>query len=110
MMPSELPILQQAPCRDSGLVQRKLWNVVWRPAQSGLAPENFTTLAHFPISAALSLPYSTGESASALPPKSARRALILGSANAALISRLSLSTISGGVFLGMPTPFTTVAS
>ena len=39
-----------------------------------------------------------------MPPRSASRALILGSARAALISLLSLSMISAGVFLGAPTP------
>ena len=38
------------------------------------------------------------------PPRSASRAFILGSARAALISLLSLSTISAGVFFGAPTP------
>ena len=40
-----------------------------------------------------------------MPPRSASRAFILGSARAALISLLSLSMISAGVFLGAPTPY-----
>src|SRR6516164_6314260 len=40
----------------------------------------------------------------AVAPNSASRAFILGSARAALISLLSLSTISTGVFFGAPTP------
>ena len=62
------------------------------------------TLPHFSVSSAMSLPKSAGEPASTVPPRSASRALILGSARPALISLLSLSTISAGVFLGAPTP------
>ena len=40
----------------------------------------------------------------AMPPMSAKRALILGSARAAFTSQFSLSTISAGVFFGAPTP------
>jgi hypothetical protein len=53
------------------------------PRQSGLMPANLTTLAHFSVSAAMSLPKSAGEPASTVPPSSASRALILGSASAA---------------------------
>src|SRR5262245_56040187 len=48
--------------------------------QCGLMPANFTTFAHFLISSARSLPYSVGDSASGVLPRSAIRALILGSA------------------------------
>jgi hypothetical protein len=58
------------------------------------------TLPHFSVSSAMSLPKSLGEPGSTVPPRSARRALILGSARPALISLLSLLTISAGVFLG----------
>src|SRR6266849_539082 len=68
------------------------------------------TLAHFSVSSATSLPNSAGASAVAVPPKSAKRALILGSARAAAISLLSRSMISGGVFLGAPTPSQSPAS
>jgi hypothetical protein len=44
------------------------------------------------------------------PPNSARRPFIFGSANAALISLLSFSTISAGVPLGAPTPHQELAS
>jgi hypothetical protein len=37
------------------------------------------TLAHFSVSSAISFPNSVGESASTVPPRSASRALILGS-------------------------------
>ena len=72
--------------------------------QSGLAPENLTTLAHFSVSSAMSFPKSAGEPASIVPPISATAALILGSARPALISLWSLSMISAGMFFGAPTP------
>src|SRR5262249_36943474 len=52
----------------------------------------------------MSLPKSVGELASTAPLGSANGALIFGSARAALISLLSLPTISGGVLFGAPTP------
>jgi hypothetical protein len=58
----------------------------------------------------MSLPNWAGDPGSGVPPRSARRALILGSAIAALISLLSLSMISTGVFLGAPTPVIVLAS
>src|SRR5713226_3222898 len=45
--------------------------------QSGLAPENFTTLAHFSVSSAISLPKAAAEPGSTVPPRSASRALSL---------------------------------
>src|SRR5262249_58568934 len=72
---------------------------------SGLMPANFTTLPHFSVSAAMKLPKSEGEPAITVPPRSASRALSWGSARAALISLLSLLTISAGVPLGPPTPY-----
>src|SRR5215831_9662354 len=71
---------------------------------SGLMLAARITLPHFSVSSAMSLPKSTGEPGSAVAPHSASRAFILGSARAALISVLSLSTISAGVFFGAPTP------
>ena len=63
------------------------------------------TLAHFSVSSAISLPNSAGEPAITVPPRSASRALSWGSARAALISLLSLLTISAGVPVGPPTPY-----
>src|SRR5262245_8931616 len=81
------------------------------PDHSGLIPADWITLAHFSVSSAMSLPKSAGEPASTVPPRvSVRRALILGSARPALISLLSLSTMSAGVFLGAPTPKKVLAS
>src|SRR5262249_38279293 len=54
------------------------------------------TLPHFSVSSAISLAKSAGEPGSTVAPRSASRALILGSARVALISLLSLSTISVG--------------
>ena len=48
--------------------------------QIGLMFAALITLAHFSVSSAMSLPKSAGEPASAVPPRSASRALILGSA------------------------------
>jgi hypothetical protein len=73
-------------------------------------PVNFTTFPHFSVSSAISLPKSAGVPGSTVPPKSARRALILGSARAVLISLLSFSTISAGVAFGAPTPAQVLAS
>src|SRR5258708_4673804 len=74
-------------------------------AYSGLMPAARTTLAHFPVSSAISLPNSPAEPGSGSPPMAAKRAFIPGSARAALISLLSLSTISAGVFAGAPLPY-----
>src|SRR6266568_2519426 len=68
------------------------------------------TLPHFSVSSAMSLPKSAGEPPSAVPSRWASRALNAGSASAALISLLSLSMISVGVFLGAPRPKTELAS
>src|SRR5262249_34907676 len=76
-----------------------------RMAYSGFTLAARITLPHFSVSSAMSLPRSAGEPASTIPPRSDRRALILGSARARLISLLSLSTISAGVFLGVLTPY-----
>src|SRR5262245_30024388 len=80
------------------------------PDHSGLMPANFTTFAHFSVSSAISLPKSLGGPGSTVPPRSASLAFILGSPRAALISLLSLSTISAGVAFGAPMPNHTLAS
>src|SRR6266403_5319040 len=81
-----------------------------QPDHSGLMPANLTTLAHFSVSSAMSLPKSAGEPASRLPPSSASRALILESASAALVSPFSLSAIAAGVALGAPKPHQLLSS
>jgi hypothetical protein len=62
------------------------------------------TLPHFSLSSAISLPKLAGVPGSTVPPKSASRAFIVGSARPALISLLSVSMILAGVFLGAPRP------
>src|SRR5262249_60425898 len=90
--------------------ERDLWNIRAFPPQSALMPVNLTTLPHFSVSSAISLPNSAGEPASTVPPRSASRVFILGSARPALISLLSFSTISAGVAFGAPTPYHVLAS
>src|SRR5262245_24207368 len=81
-----------------------------RTDHSGLMPADLITLAHFSVSAAISLPKSAGEPGSTVPPPSARRLLSSGSERPALISLLSFSTISAGVAFGAPTPNQALAS
>src|SRR5215470_1445796 len=81
-----------------------LWNIR-APPQSALMPVKLTTLPHFSVSSAISLPKSAGEPASTVPPRSASRAFMLGLARPALISLLSLSTISTGVFFWRADPY-----
>ena len=59
--------------------------------QSGLAPENLTTLPHFSVSSAMSFPKSAGEPASTSPARSASRAFILGSVRPAAVRRCPLN-------------------
>src|SRR5262245_47713071 len=75
-----------------------------RRRQSAMMPTNFTTLPHLSVSSAMNFPKSAGEPTSGVLPRSASRALILGSARPALISLLSFSTISAGVAFGAPLP------
>src|SRR5262245_24765078 len=70
-----------------------------------LSPENLITLTHFSVSAAMNRLNSVGEQGNTEPPRSASRTLTLESARVALISWLSLSTISVGVFAGAPMPY-----
>src|SRR5215510_14750899 len=79
-------------------------------AYSGLMPANLTTLAHFSVSSAISLPKSAGGPGSGVPPRSANRAFVRGSARIALISLLSRSMISDGVALGALMPKKALAS
>jgi hypothetical protein len=77
---------------------------------SGLMFAVRITLPHFSVSSDMNFPKAAGESTSCVLPKSASRALILGSARPALISLPSLSMISAGVFLGAPAPVQPIAS
>src|SRR5262249_39074388 len=78
--------------------------------QSALAPENFTTFAHFCVSSAMKLPKSADEPVSIMPPSSVSFVFSLGSARPALISLLSLSMTSAGGSFGAPTPYQVLAS
>src|SRR5262249_38515762 len=81
-----------------------------RVSYSALIPAARMTLPHFSVSSAMSLPYSAGEPDSGVPPISASRALIVGSARPALTSRLSRSTMSAGVPFGAAMPKHQLAS
>src|SRR5262249_16808458 len=97
--------------RREGFARRTLRNIgSGLLRHSGLMLAALITLLHFSVSSAISFPNSTGESASTSPPRSARRAFILGSARPALISLLSFSTISAGVVFGAPTPYQVLTS
>src|SRR5262249_24155004 len=88
--------------RFAELALRNIWLV--NSAHCGLMLAALTTLPHFSVSVAISVPKSAGEPASAIPPKSPSRAFMLGSAKAALISLLRVSMISGGVAFGAAIP------
>src|SRR5262245_40407588 len=78
--------------------------------QSALAPESFTTLAHFSVSSAMSLAKSPGEPGIAMPPRSANRAFTLESARPAFTSRFNLWTMSVAVPVGAPSPYQALPS
>src|SRR5580700_337511 len=82
----------------------------WIGIYSGLRFANLTTLPHFSISVAMNFWKSAGEPVITMAPKSASLPLSAGSASAALVSRLSLSTISAGVPAGAPMPAHDTAS
>src|SRR5262249_52379965 len=92
--------LTAAQCHERSLplfAERVLRNI-GSGYQSALMLRARMTLPHFSVSSAMSLPKSAGETTSGVTPKTASRAFILGSARPALISLLSLSMISAGVF------------
>src|SRR5580658_7895018 len=96
------------PIWTVSFAQRHLWNVGF--VHSGLMFASLSTFAHFSVSSAMKLPKSAAEITNAEEPRSASRALSLGSASPALISLLSVSTISAGVFLGDPRQNNALAS
>src|SRR5262245_55974988 len=73
-------------------------------SHSGLMPANLTTLPHFSVSSAISFLNESGDIESTGLPICSSRALMLGSARPALISRLSCSMIPAGVIVGAPMP------
>src|SRR5262249_36777814 len=99
---------RHSQCSTRHSPNETLWNV--RLHQSALAPENLITSAHFSVSVAMNLAKSEDEPGNTAAPRSANRAFSFGSARPALISLLSLSTISAGVSLGAPMPCSALAS
>src|SRR5215510_8587150 len=77
---------------------------------SGLMPANLITFAHFSVSLAMRFLKAAGDSTRGVAPNPAMRAFILGSTRATLISLLSVSRMSTGVFLGAPMPNHTLTS
>jgi hypothetical protein len=67
-------------------------------------------LLHLSISRATSLPKSSGEPPSTVPPSLANRSFFWGSSSTALTSLLSLAMVADGVCLGAPIPCQTFAS
>ena len=67
-------------------------------------PADYTTTPHFSVSSASSLPNSAGDIGIGVPPSSAMRACIFGSASAAVTALLSTSIASGGVPFGAEMP------
>src|SRR5882724_7008089 len=99
------------------VVVAALWNlpaglntVLPAPNHSGLMLANLMTFAHFSVSAAMKAAKPSGEPGNGVAPRSASLALILGSASAALTSRLSRSTMSCGVLRGAQRPHQPAAS
>src|SRR5262249_16312383 len=93
---------QTRALRFAERVLRNIGSGLSRQFDLMLAPR--ITFPHLSVSSAMSLAKSAGEPASVVAPRSTNRALIFRSTRAALISLLSTSTISGGVFLGAPMP------
>src|SRR5215831_15847296 len=85
---------------------------MWAEARpySALMPAKLITLAHFSDSVATYAPNSVAVKIIGIVPRSASRALMVGFASPALMSRLSRAMISGGVPFGAPTPPHVLAS
>src|SRR5262245_11710373 len=81
-----------------------------RPRHSGLMLAIRMSLVHFPPSCAIRFPRSADDPPLARPPRSRKRAIVPGSARAALTASLSLSMPATGVFLGAPRPSHELAS
>src|SRR5215831_4115130 len=98
---SALPPKRQCPA-----VRRTGHYGMWAEARpySAVMPANLITLAHFSDSVATYAPNSAEVNIIGIVPRSASRALMVGFASPALMSRLSRAMISGGVPFGAPTP------
>src|SRR5215217_5368985 len=102
---------------ETALVFEALHENRWWPAgagvsgdQPGLMSAARITFAHFSVSDARKWPNSAGVIGIGTPPRSRMRALILGSASAAVTPLLSLSTTSRGVAAGAPRPANALVS
>jgi hypothetical protein len=92
----------------AGFAERDVWNVGKREGHSGLMlAARITLFIGFVVDELCEI---GGRAAKPGAAQSASRVLILGSERAALISLLSLSTISAGVFLGAPMLYQAFAS
>src|SRR5215467_1890608 len=74
------------------------------------APENLTAVSHFAVSDAITLPKCAGVPPIGMPPRSASRIFILGSASASLTDLLIFSMKLAGVPFGAPMPNHALAS
>src|SRR5262249_17831874 len=68
--------------------------------QSGLMLAARTTLPHFAVSSAINSSKAAGDKVVTVAPNWSKRSFAVGSARTALISLLSFSMISRGVFFG----------
>src|SRR6516165_9325972 len=100
----------KADCEDSRSGNRGMSARQGFRPYSGLMLAARITLPHFSVCSTTILSSSAGEPVNAVAPSSANRAAILGLVSPALISLLSLSTTSTGVFLGAPIPTHALAS
>src|SRR5262249_16064809 len=108
---SNAPLARLCHCERSDAIQRKMDCFVALRAPrndggySGLISAKAITFAHFSVCSARNLAKSAGLIGKTTPPRSAKRSCIFASARPALISALSIVTISAGVFFGAPRPY-----
>src|SRR5882757_255681 len=91
--------------------------LAWRQAPAAYAvrhssatPADLITLVHLSVSLAMNVLNSAGVIGIGSTPRSASRALSLGSASALLVAAFSVSTIPAGVFFGAPSAYQPSAS
>src|SRR5262245_20713640 len=92
------------PGEDQGLALRFYGILLGLSRQFASMLAGRITLPHFLVSAAMCLPNSADEPGSTVKPRSSYFALMSGRASPALISLLSSSTISAGIFFGPARP------
>src|SRR5262245_30234133 len=108
----DVPIPDMSRCRGAARTVASSRNGIYGTSgdHSGLMPANLITFAHFSVSLAMRFLKAAGDSTRGVAPNPAMRAFILGSTRATLISLLSVSRMSTGVFLGAPMPNHTLTS